>query len=135
MKIIRINHLGIASKAPEDFLTFFQLILGLNHEGSEVVEEQKVKVNFLKCENSRLELLEPSTQDGPISKFLDSRGSGIHHIALEVDNVEEWVDYLKKKQIRLIDETPRIGAHHTKIVFIHPKATGGILVELVEEKK
>lgn len=135
MKIIRISHLGIAPKDTNQAFPFFNNILGLENLGSEKVDDQKVEVSFLKCENTRLELLLPTESDSPIAKFLASKGSGIHHIAFEVDNIEEWLIHLKKNAIQLIDEKPRNGAHNTKIIFIHPRATGGILVELVEENK
>lgn len=133
MEIIRISHLGVVPKDEKLALSFFKDILNLEEKGRERVEDQLVDVSFLQCENSRLELLTPTEQASPIAKFLTTRGSGIHHVAFEVDNVEEWITYLKKNNIQLIDETPRLGAHNTKIIFIHPRATGGILVELVEE--
>lgn len=134
MKIKRINHLGIVPKDFKQSKKFFTNILGLNHEGREIVEEQKVSVEFIRCENSRLELLEPTSKDSPISKFLETRGAGIQHIALEVDNLDNWIEHLKKNNIRLIDEKPRYGAHNMRIAFVHPHSTGGVLVELVEEQ-
>nr|BFD31022.1 methylmalonyl-CoA epimerase [Pigmentibacter ruber] len=134
MHIKRINHLGIVPKDLAQAKKFFNEILNLNHEGSEVVAEQKVAVEFLRCEFSRLELLSPTAEDSPIAKFLETRGAGIQHIAFEVQNLDNWIDYLKKNNIRLIDEKPRYGAHNTRIVFVHPHATGGVLVELVEEQ-
>lgn len=134
MQIKRINHLGIVPKDLEQAKKFFNGILNLKHEGGEVVTEQKVAVEFLRCEFSRLELLSPTDAESPIAKFLETRGAGIQHIALEVDNIDNWIEYLKKNNIRLIDEKPRYGAHNTKIVFVHPHATGGVLVELVEEQ-
>lgn len=134
MKIKRINHLGIVPKDLNQSKNFFTSILGLNHEGCETVEEQKVAVEFVRCENSRLELLSPTSSDSPIAKFLETKGSGIQHIALEVDNLDNWIDHLKKNNIKLIDEKPRYGAHNMRIVFVHPHSTGGVLVELVEEK-
>ena len=135
MKIIRINHLGIVPKDLNTALSFFQDTLGLKKTGQETVEDQLVDATFLQCENSRLEFLVPTQSESPIAKFLETRGSGVHHIALEVDSVDEWLEHLKKNNIQLIDEAPRLGAHNTKIIFIHPRATGGILVELVEEHK
>lgn len=134
MQIKRINHLGIVPKDLEQAKKFFNEILNLKHEGGEIVTEQKVAVEFLRCESTRLELLSPTDTESPIAKFLDTRGAGIQHIALEVDNIDSWIEYLKKNNIRLIDEKPRYGAHNTKIVFVHPHATGGVLVELVEEQ-
>jgi methylmalonyl-CoA/ethylmalonyl-CoA epimerase len=134
MKVKRINHLGIVPKDFSQSKKFFMDILGLNHEGGEVVEEQKVSVEFIRCEHSRLELLEPTSKDSPIAKFLETRGAGIQHVALEVDNLDNWIEHLKKNNIRLIDEKPRYGAHNMRIVFVHPHSTGGVLVELVEEQ-
>ncbi|WP_186648225.1 methylmalonyl-CoA epimerase [Fluviispira vulneris] len=134
MIIKRISHLGIVPKDVEKSVKFFHGILNLDKEGSEIVEEQKVSVQFIRAENSRLEILEATSSDSPIAKFLESKGSGVQHIALEVDNLDEWIDHLKKNNIRLIDEVPRYGAHNTRIIFIHPHSTGGVLVELVEEQ-
>lgn len=135
MKILRVNHLGIVPKDVAAARSFFSTTLGLTNEGQEEVAEQKVAVDFIRVDDTRLELLAPTSNDSPIAKFLETRGSGIQHIALEVDSVDEWVAYLKQKGIQLIDESPKIGAHHTKIVFVHPRSTGGVLVELVEESK
>ena len=135
MKIIRISHLGLAPKELEKAAYFFNSVLGLKESGTEIVHNQQVEVSFYECENSRLELLKPTDPLSTISKYILTRGGGIHHIALEVDNVEEWLNHLKKNNIQLIDDKPRLGAHNTKIIFIHPRATGGILVELVEETK
>ena len=133
MIIKRINHLGIAAKDNEVAKHFFGTLLGLQSEGSETVTEQQVHVDFLQVENSRIELLTATTADSPITKFLLSKGSGIQHIALEVDNLEEWIAHLLENNVTMIDSKPRRGAHNTKIAFIHPKSTGGVLVELVEE--
>lgn len=135
MKILRVNHLGIVPKDVTAARIFFSETLGLTNEGQEHVAEQKVAVDFIRIDDTRLELLAPTSSDSPIAKFLETRGSGIQHIALEVDNIDEWVAFLKQKGVQLIDETPKIGAHHTRIVFVHPRATGGVLVELVEESK
>ncbi len=132
MKILRINHLGLAPKNPLQAIDFFQNVLQLPNHGEETIENQNVLVNMFACENSQLEILTPTSVESPIAKFLQAKGSGIHHIALEVDNLEQWLEYLKNKEIPLIDNEPRLGAHHTRIAFIHPKATGGILVELVQ---
>jgi methylmalonyl-CoA/ethylmalonyl-CoA epimerase len=135
MKILRISHLGIAPKNSDDAQAFFLNTIKLHHSGNERVEDQKVDVSFFDCENSRIELLKPTDSTSVIAKFINNKGGGIHHIAFQVDNLEEWIKYLTDKNIAMIDDKPRLGAHHTKIAFIHPKATGGILVELVEESK
>ncbi len=134
MKIKRINHLGLVSKSPKDCAYFFKEILGLQSTGTDNVPEQKVTVDMLDVENSRLEILTPTDPESPIQKFIEKKGSGVHHLALDVDNIEEWLKYLKSKNIRLINESPLQGAHNTKIAFIHPHSTGGILIELVEEQ-
>lgn len=134
MKIKSINHLGLVSKNSSECVHFFQDILGLKNVGQDVVEEQKVSVDMLKVDNSRLEILNPTSDESPISKYIEKKGSGIHHLALEVDNLNDWLSYLKSKNIRLINEFPQPGAHNTKIAFVHPHSTGGILVELVEEQ-
>ncbi|MBX9703391.1 MAG: methylmalonyl-CoA epimerase [Silvanigrellaceae bacterium] len=137
MKIIKINHLGIVPKDMQTAKSFFTNILQLPYEGQESVADQKVIVDFLTVGDSRLELLSPltlqSSSSSPITKFLETKGGGIHHIALEVDNLEEWLVYLKENKVDLIDKQVRGGAHDTKIAFLHPRATGGILVELVEQ--
>lgn len=135
MKVIRISHLGIAPKDNKAAAAFFGDVLGLARQGEETVAEQKVHVRFFQAENSRLELLEATTADSPIAKFLEQKGSGIQHVALEVDDIQAWVTHLKEQGVRLIDETPRRGAHDTHIAFVHPAATGGVLVELVQEDR
>ena len=132
MKILKIDHLGIAVNSIEDGKNFWTDALGLEFEGSETVEEQKVTTGFLPVGESEVELLESTAPDGPIAKFLEKKGPGIHHVAFRVDNVEAALAELKEKGIKLIDEKPRMGAGGAKIAFLHPKATNGILVELCE---
>ena len=132
MKILKIDHLGIAVNSIEDGKSFWTDALGLEFEGSETVEEQKVTTAFFPVGESEVELLESTAPDGPIAKFLEKRGQGIHHVAFRVENIEEALAELKEKGIRLIDEKPRMGAGGAKIAFLHPKATNGILVELCE---
>jgi methylmalonyl-CoA/ethylmalonyl-CoA epimerase len=132
MKILKIDHLGIAVNSIEDGKNFWTDALGLEFEGSETVEEQKVTTAFFPVGESEVELLESTAPDGPIAKFLEKKGQGIHHVAFRVENVEEALAELKEKGIKLIDEKPRMGAGGAKIAFLHPKATNGILVELCE---
>jgi len=132
MKILKIDHLGIAVNSIEDGKNFWMDALGLEFEGSETVEEQKVTTAFFPVGESEVELLESTAPDGPIAKFLEKKGPGIHHVAFRVDNVEAALAELKEKGIKLIDEKPRMGAGGAKIAFLHPKATNGILVELCE---
>ncbi len=139
MKILGINHIGIAAKDPIKAQQFFKDVLGLPFLGTELVLEQKTNTIMFQASveskplESRLEILQNQDgEEGPIKKFIDTKGGGIHHIALHVDNLEEALRELTAKQVELIDKVPRKGAHHTRIAFIHPRATGGILVELVQ---
>ncbi len=132
MKILKIDHLGIAVNSIEDGKDFWSGVLGLEFEGAETVEEQKVTTAFFPVGESEVELLESTAPDGPVAKFIEKRGQGFQHIAFRVENIEEALAELKAKDIQLIDQTPRIGAGGAKIAFLHPKATGGILVELCE---
>jgi methylmalonyl-CoA/ethylmalonyl-CoA epimerase len=128
----KISHIGIAVTSIDEALPFYCDVLGLEFEGTEVVEEQKVKVAFLAIGESRIELLEPTAPDSPVAKFLEKHGPGIHHLAYQVEGLEDRLAALKEQEVRLIDETPRTGAHHTRIAFLHPKASGGVLTELCE---
>jgi methylmalonyl-CoA/ethylmalonyl-CoA epimerase len=132
---MKIDHIGIATKSIEEALKFWQNSLGLENVHTEIVEEQKVRVAMLPVGESRVELLEPTSDDSPISKFLEKRGGGIHHIAVEVEEIEASLAKLKAEGARLIDETPRIGAEGCLIAFVHPAATGGVLLELTQKIK
>ena len=129
---MKINHLGIATNGIDEALKFWSDALGLENLHTEVVEDQKVRVAMLPIGESRVELLEPTSDDSPISKFLEKRGGGIHHIAVEVDDIEASLAKLKEQGMRLIDETPRIGAEGCLVAFVHPAASGGVLLELVQ---
>lgn len=133
MNPTRIDHIGIAVNSIEEASKVYTA-LGLTAHGVEEVAEQKVKVAFFPCGDSEIELLESTSPDGPIAKFIEKKGEGIQHIALRVDNLEEALAEMKAKGIRLIDETPRYGAGGAKIAFLHPKSTGGVLIELSERK-
>lgn len=132
--IDRVDHIGIAVDNLEEATKFYTEMLGMKSSGEEVVEEQKVKVCFIPAGDSELELLESTSPDGPIAKFIEKNGgrNGIQHIALRVDNIEQTIADLMAKGIRMIDEKPRYGAGGSSIAFVHPKATGGILVELCQ---
>ncbi len=132
MKILKIDHLGIAVNSIDEGKNFWTDVLGLEFEGTDTVEEQKVTTAFLPVGESEVELLESTAPDGPIAKFIEKRGEGFQHVAFRVENIEEALQELKDKRIRLIDEKPRIGAGGAKIAFLHPKATNGILVELCQ---
>ena len=134
MKVTKLDHIGIAVKNIDEALAFYRDTLGISSAGEEVIEEQKVKVAFLPLGDTELELLESTSPDGPVAKFIEKRGEGIQHIALRVENIEEALKELKEKDFRLIDQQPRYGAGNAKIAFLHPKATGGILLEISERE-
>ena len=130
--IEKIDHIGVAVKSIDESMKVYTEILGLKVTGIETVEEQKVKTACIPIGESEIELLESTSPDGPIAKFIEKRGEGIQHIALRVDNLEAKLKELKEKGVRLIDENPRLGAGGAKIAFIHPKDTKGVLIELCE---
>ena len=132
MKPTVIDHSGIAVKSIDESLKFWEDTLGIKCHGVEEVAEQKVKTAFLPVEDTEIELLEGTSEESPVAKFIAAKGEGIHHLAIRVDNLEEALAELKAKGVRLIDEKPRCGAGGAKIAFLHPKATGGILLELSE---
>ena len=132
---MKINHLGIATKQIEEALNFWEDALGLENVHTETVEDQKVRVAMLPIGESRIELLEPISDDSPISKFLEKRGGGIHHIAVEVTDIEASLEQLKNKGMRLIDERPRVGAGGCLVAFVHPSSANGVLLELVQSAK
>lgn len=132
MKVLKIDHLGIAVNSIDEGKKFWTDALGLAFEGSETVVEQKVTTAFFPVGESEVELLESTAPDGPVAKYIEKKGQGIQHIAFRVENIDEALAELKEKGIRLIDETPRIGAGGAKIAFLHPKATNGVLVELCQ---
>jgi len=131
--ISKVDHIGIAVANLDETLRFYREILGLKVWKTETNAEQKVKVAFLPIGDTEFELLESTDPEGPIARFIKSKGEGIQHIALRTDNIEKALFHLKEKGIRLLDEKPRHGAGGSKIVFLHPKSTYGVLVELVEE--
>jgi len=129
---MKIDHIGIAVKSLTDALKVYEEMIGLKVSGYDQVDDQGVRVAMLPVGESRIELLEPMTPDSPIEKFMAKRGEGIHHIAVRVDNIELALERLKAAGARLIDTVPRKGAHNTRIAFIHPASTHGVLMELVE---
>lgn len=132
--IKKVDHIGIAVKSLENALPFYTDVLRLPLLKIEIVENQKVKVAFLQAGETKLELLEPTTEESTIAKFIEKRGEGIHHVALGVDSIEERIVELKEKGIRMIDEEPRLGAGGAHIAFMHPKSSAGVLYELCEKK-
>jgi methylmalonyl-CoA/ethylmalonyl-CoA epimerase len=146
MKALELDHVGIAVEGLDEALKLYSGLLGLEHAGTETVEEQKVRTAFLVFgaseadalggaeRGTEIELLESTDPEGPIAKFIASRGPGIQHIAFRVEDLEAALAELKAAGVRLIDETPRRGAGGKRIAFLHPKSTGGVLVELCERK-
>jgi methylmalonyl-CoA/ethylmalonyl-CoA epimerase len=132
MQILKIDHLGIAVNSIEQGKSFWSDILGLSFEGAETVAEQKVTTAFFPVGESEVELLESTAPDGPVAKYIEKRGEGIQHIAFRVADIDAALAELKAKGVKLIDETPRLGAGGARIAFLHPKATGGVLVELCQ---
>jgi methylmalonyl-CoA/ethylmalonyl-CoA epimerase len=134
MKVLKVDHIGVAVRSIEDTKQLYHGLLGLKHAGNETVAEQKVTTAFFPVGDTEVELLESTADDGPIAKYLEKRGEGVQHIAFRVENLEEALEELKAKGIKLIDEKPRLGAGGAKIAFLHPKSTYGVLIELCERK-
>ena len=134
MKLEKLDHIGIAVEKIDEALPFWEGMLGLPLHGTEEVKEQKVRTAFLPVGDSEVELLESLDAEGPIAKFIAAKGQGIQHIAFRVKDIDASLAELKAKGLRLIDETPRYGAGGARIAFLHPKATGGVLIELCERK-
>ncbi|MGD8989949.1 MAG: methylmalonyl-CoA epimerase [Desulfobacterales bacterium] len=132
MKILKIDHLGIAVNSIDAGKNFWADVLGLSYEGSETVAEQKVTTAFFPVGESEVELLESTAPDGPVARYIEKKGEGIQHVAFRVENIEAALNELKERGIGLIDEKPRIGAGGAKIAFLHPKSTNGVLVELCQ---
>ncbi len=129
----QINHIGIAVHDIEEAAKFYTEQLGLTLGGVEEVVDQKVKVAFLPIGEIRIELIQPTSPESPIAKYLEKNGPGIHHIAYQVEDTGEVVEKLIGQGVRMVDQQPRKGAHDTLIAFVHPKASGGVLTELVQE--
>lgn len=127
-----LNHIGIAVRSIEEQRPFYADTLGAQFEHIEEVPSQKVRVAFFRVGDVRLELLEPTDAESPVAKFLEKRGEGLHHMAFTVENIQARIDELKDAGLRMIDETPRPGAHHMQIAFMHPKSSHGVLTELCE---
>ncbi len=127
-----INHIGIAVRSLDTARALYEGTLGLAYEGDEVVADQRVRVGFFRAGDVRIELLEPTDETSPVHRFIEKRGEGIHHIAYSVEDLPACLEALKQANIQLIDDQPRAGAHQTRIVFLHPKSTNGVLTELCE---
>ena len=135
MKILGIEHIGIAVDDLNKTSSFWGNILNILHTSTEEVESEKVKTTIFDTKKGKIELLSPSSSSSVVEKFIKNKGTGIHHICLEVDDINVAISELKEKSIVLINNKPKIGAEGYKIVFIHPKSTGGVLVELAEKPK
>lgn len=133
--IKKINHIAIAVSNLEEAAGFYQTVMGLTLSGVEVVTAQKTKVGFFKIGESNIELVQPAEPDSPLVKFLETKGQGIHHICLEVDDIEAEVKAFLEKGATMVDQNPRPGAHNTRVAFVHPKSSGGVLIELCEFPK
>ena len=128
----KINHIGIAVHSLDASIPFYRDQLGMKFEGMEEVPDQQVRVAFLQVGESRIELLEPTSKNSPVAKYLEKKGEGIHHIAYEVEDITATLEKMKEQGVRLIDEVPRQGAHDSLIAFLHPKASGGVLTEICQ---
>ena len=134
MEISHIEHIGIAVENLTESIKYYEKVLGMSCYSIEEVEDQKVKTAFFQVGNTKIELLESTDADGPIGKFIEKRGQGIHHMAFAVNNIEKSLEEVEEKGIRLIDKTPRKGAEGLDIAFLHPKSTFGVLTEFCEDK-
>jgi methylmalonyl-CoA/ethylmalonyl-CoA epimerase len=131
---VSIDHIGIAIADLDAALGFYRDALGLEIEAPEDVPSQRVRAHFIPAGGAALELLEATAEDSPIAKYIAGRGPGLHHITLRVDDIHRALDRLKARGVRLIDESPRPGAHGSLVAFIHPSSAHGVLVELKEQK-
>jgi methylmalonyl-CoA/ethylmalonyl-CoA epimerase len=135
MMLKKISHIGIAVNNIEEAAKFYRDILGLTLSDIEMVVPQKTRAGIFKISESNIELVEPAAPDSPLVKFLETKGQGIHHICFEVDDVESEVKLLLEKGATMIDQKSRPGAHNTKVAFVHPKSSSGVLIELCELPK
>ena len=131
----KIHHIAVAVDNLDEAAKFYQNGLGLDLAGVEVVSAQKTKVGFFKIGASNIELVQPAEPDSPLDKFLKTKGQGIHHVCFEVDDIEAEIKSLLENGATMIDEKPRPGAHNSRVAFIHPKSSSGVLIELVELSK
>lgn len=130
--IKRIDHIAIAVHNLEEAARFYQEVMGLTLSGVEVVQAQKTKVGFFEIGETHIELVQPEAPDSPLVKFLETKGQGIHHLCFEVDDIEAEVQRYIEKGAAMVDTKPRPGAHNTRVAFVHPKSSGGVLIELSE---
>ena len=131
--MLKIEHIGIAVKNIDKSNSLFKGVFGESHYKMEEVESEGVKTSFFKVGDNKIELLEATNKDSPIAKFIDKKGEGIHHIAFEVDDIEAEMKRLKKEGFKILNKKPKKGADNKRIVFLHPKSTNGVLIELCQE--
>ena len=131
---MKIHHVGIAVESLEKAVPIFELLLGHSPDSTEEIEDQKVRVAVFQVGESRIELLEPSSPDSPIARFIGKRGPGLHHLTLTVGSLQQILDALEQRGLRLIDSKPREGASGEPIAFLHPSSTANVLIELLEER-
>jgi methylmalonyl-CoA/ethylmalonyl-CoA epimerase len=132
MNVSHVEHIGIAVKNLQESIQLYEIILGTSCYGMEEISDQKVRTVFFKIGQTKIELLESTDPEGPVGKFIEKKGEGVHHIAFAVQDLTETLKEVEKKEIRLIDRQPRLGAEGLHIAFLHPKSTGGVLIELCE---
>jgi len=131
---MRIHHVGIAVESLANAIPIFTTLLGRGPDSEEVVDDQKVRVAVFSVGDSRIELLEGTSPDSAVARFISKRGQGIHHLTLSVDDLVATLAALEQKGIKLVDREPRTGAGHERVAFLHPSSTAGVLIELVEDK-
>ena len=131
----KIHHIAVAVDNLDEAAKFYQNVLGLDLAGVEVVSAQKTKVGFFKIGASNIELVQPAEPDSPLDKFLKTKGQGMHHLCFEVDDIEAEIKNLLENGATMIDQKPRPGAHNSRVAFVHPKSSSGVLIELVELSK
>ena len=134
MKVQKLEHIGIAVSSLDEAIPYWENVLGLKCYNIEEVADQKVKTAFFKVGDIKIELLESTSEEGTIAKFIEKKGQGVHHLAFAVDNVEDALGDVESKGIKLNDKAPRVGAEGLSIAFLHPKSTFGVLTELCEDK-
>lgn len=134
MKVQKLEHIGIAVSSLDEAIPYWENVLGLKCYNIEEVADQKVRTAFFKVGDIKIELLESTSEDGTIAKFIEKKGQGVHHLAFAVDNVEQALGDVESKGVQLIDKAPRLGAEGLSIAFLHPKSTFGVLTELCEDE-
>jgi methylmalonyl-CoA/ethylmalonyl-CoA epimerase len=131
--MVKIDHIGVAVKSIRDALKLYSDLLGIEPLGEEVVEERGIKVCFIRIGETKVELLQPVREDSEISKYLEKKGEGLHHVAYHVDNLKEMISKAKDIGLKPLSDEPKAGAHNTLVAFLHPKTTNGVLTELVQQ--